>query len=42
MYNKQVIDSLVQLIKSNDVIDDKSKLADTMQKEFHLTLDRKV
>lgn len=42
MYNKQVIDSLVQLIESNDGIDDKSKLADIVQKEFYLTLDRKT
>lgn len=42
MYNKRVIDDLVQFIESNDGIADKEKLAQLVQREFHLVKDRSV
>lgn len=42
MYNKRVIDDLVQFIESNDGIADKEKLARLVQREFHLVKDRSV
>lgn len=42
MYNKRAIECLVRIIKSNDGIADKKKLADIIQKEFDLVKDRSV
>lgn len=42
MYNKRVIDELVQFIESKDGIADKEKLARLVQREFHLVKDRSV
>lgn len=42
MYNKQILDQLINLIESNNGIADKNKLSDIVQNKFSLTQDRKV
>ncbi len=42
MYNAKKLNELFRLIKDNDGIADKGKLADIVQKKFSLIQDRKV
>lgn len=42
MYNRFVIDDLISFVKNRDGIADKGKLADDIQREYHLTKDRSV
>ena len=42
IYNRQAVSRLVDLISSNDGINSKAALADMVEKEFNLALDRKV